>query len=62
MKAPCCGTCAFFKDAPDGLERGLPGLTSFGSAYASTRAGDGVCGRHQRHVTETSRCDHHKAD
>lgn len=54
--APACGQCGWFADAPAGIERGLPGLTALGSAHASSRAGDGLCARHDRYVPAAASC------
>ncbi len=51
-----CGTCVFFEDRPDDLERRLPHMASLSSAYASSRADDGLCTKHERFVAETSCC------
>ena len=51
-----CGTCSFFEDRPDEIERQLPALASLSSAYAATRGDDGLCLKHDRHVAETSCC------
>jgi hypothetical protein len=52
-----CSRCRHFDDAPATLEREIAGLTVMGSAYASVRAGDGLCRWHQRYLSSGSRCD-----
>jgi hypothetical protein len=51
-----CGACAHFRNDPAFLESSFPGLTSFSSAYASVRADDGVCARHDRYLAASSSC------
>lgn len=51
-----CGSCTHFRNDPAFLERVMPGLASMGSAYASVRAEDGVCSRHDRYLSARSSC------
>jgi hypothetical protein len=51
-----CGSCTHFCNDPAFLEKAMPGLTSMGSAYASVRAEDGVCSRHDRYLSARSSC------
>jgi hypothetical protein len=39
----------------------LPGLNSMSSAWASVRADDGLCGRHDRYVSASSFCEDYSA-
>jgi hypothetical protein len=48
--APYCRDCAHFRNDPAYLERVFPGLTSLSSGYASVRAEDGLCLRHDRYL------------
>ena len=51
-----CTGCRLFMNSPAALERALPGLASLGSAHASVRADDGLCGMHGRYVAATGVC------
>ncbi len=51
-----CGSCAHFRNDPAYLEAVLNGFTGLSSAYASTRADDGICRRHDRFVGPHSSC------
>jgi hypothetical protein len=51
-----CATCRFFDASPLALERQLPGLAALSSAHAASRAGDGYCSRHDRHLRATALC------
>jgi hypothetical protein len=42
--------CRHFRNDPAEIERLCPGLTAMGSGYASTRAQDGICLRHDVNV------------
>lgn len=45
-----CRLCDHFRNDPAYLEAVLNGFTGLGSAYAATRADDGLCQRHDRFV------------
>jgi hypothetical protein len=51
-----CGTCAHFCNDSDYLEAVFKGMTSFSSGYASVRAEDGLCTRHDRYLGARSSC------
>ena len=51
-----CGRCAHFENDPAALERAFPGLASMGSGYASVRAQDGLCRRHDLYLSARDRC------
>ncbi|MFI4867883.1 MAG: hypothetical protein ACHQDD_00850 [Steroidobacterales bacterium] len=51
-----CGSCRYFCQAPHEIESQLPGLRSLGSVFASVRASDGLCRRHDRYIGASSRC------
>ena len=51
-----CGSCRYFCQAPHEIESQMPGMRSLGSAYASVRASDGLCRRHDRYLTACSHC------
>lgn len=55
----CCGNCRHFRDAAAELEALLPGLRTLGSAYGAVRGSDGICERHGRYLTASSRCREH---
>lgn len=51
-----CVSCRHFRHAALEIEAVMPGLTSLSSAFASVRAADGLCGRHDRYVAASSVC------
>ena len=51
-----CGDCVHFENDPARIEAMIPGLTTMGSARASVRADDGICGVHDRIVTPRDGC------
>jgi len=51
-----CGGCRYFCQSPHEIESQLPGIRSLGSAWASVRAADGLCRRHDRYLRATSHC------
>jgi hypothetical protein len=51
-----CGICAYFRNDPAYLESTFKGMTSFSSGYASVRADDGLCIRHDRYLGARSSC------
>ncbi|WP_448203773.1 hypothetical protein [Azospirillum sp. sgz302134] len=60
---PSCRTCVHFRNDPAFLEAAFPGLTSLSSGYASVRASDGLCLRHDRYIGAQAYCaDHAPAD
>jgi hypothetical protein len=52
-----CGSCRYFCESPHEIESQMPGIRSLGSAWASVRASDGICRRHDRYLGATSHCD-----
>jgi hypothetical protein len=54
-----CRTCRHFDQRAPVLEFMLPGLAALSSAYASVRAGDGLCKLHERYAADSSLCDLH---
>ena len=52
----CCGSCGHFRNDPAYLEAVLNGFTGLGSAYAATRADDGLCLHHDRFVGPRNWC------
>jgi hypothetical protein len=57
-----CGSCRYFCQAPHELESQMPGLKSLGSMFASVRASDGLCRRHDRYLGASSRCDDYESE
>ena len=55
-EADCCARCAHFECEPVALELAIPGLRSLGSGFASVRADDGLCRRHERYLSAYARC------
>jgi hypothetical protein len=51
-----CVACSHFRNDPVYLETVFKGLISFSSAYASVRADDGLCTRHDRYLSAQSFC------
>jgi hypothetical protein len=51
-----CAYCAHFRNDPKYLEAQFAGLTSLGSAYASVRAEDGLCLKHDCYLRADSCC------
>ena len=51
-----CGRCDYFRNDPAYLEAVLNGFTGLGSAYAASRADDGLCLRHDRFVCPRGSC------
>ena len=51
-----CGRCIYFQNDPAALEQAFPGLTAMGSGYASVRAEDGLCRRHDLYLSARDRC------
>jgi hypothetical protein len=63
-KAPvarACRNCAFFRNDAAYLERELKGLSIMSSGYASVRAEDGVCLRHDRYLSAWASCGEFRA-
>ena len=57
VKQRRCGACAHFRNDPAYLESLFAGLSSLSSAWASVRAEDGLCLRHERYRDARSWCD-----
>jgi len=57
-----CGSCRYFCQAPHEIESQMPGLRSLGSLYASVRASDGLCRRHDRYLGASSRCADYESE
>ena len=55
-----CGSCRYFCQSPHEIESQMPGLRSLGSVYASVRASDGLCCRHDRYLGASSYCDEYQ--
>jgi hypothetical protein len=51
-----CAACTQFRNDPAYLEAAMPGLSSLSSAYASVRADDGICLRHDRYLSARAGC------
>jgi hypothetical protein len=57
--AAACRTCRHFEQRAPVLEWMLPGLSALSSAYASVRAGDGLCKLRGRYAADSSSCPSH---
>ena len=51
-----CRACRSFRNDPVFMEATFPGLNVLSSAWASVRADDGVCLRHERHLSAEATC------
>jgi hypothetical protein len=51
-----CATCTFFDNAPETLEREIPGLRSLSSGFAAVRDRDGLCRMNERYVPARASC------
>jgi hypothetical protein len=45
-----------FERDPAKIEAAIPGLRSMGSGFASVRANDGLCRKHERYLSAQSSC------
>lgn len=54
--AEVCARCVHFLSEPAALETIYPGLTAMGSGYASVRAQDGLCQKHDIYLPSEDRC------
>lgn len=55
---PRCGACRQFRSAAVVVESEIPGLRVLGSGYSSVRAGDGLCERFDRYLSDHHRCEY----
>jgi hypothetical protein len=51
-----CANCVHFQNDPAALEKAWPGLTSMSSGFASVRAQDGLCNRHDLYLSDFDGC------
>lgn len=51
-----CRNCRHFRNDAAFLESAFAGLSTLGSAWGSTRSDDGLCLRHDRHLSAESYC------
>lgn len=56
LAARTCGHCVHFCNAPATIEATYKGLSSMSSGYASVRAHDGLCNRHDVYLSYRDRC------
>ncbi len=56
VAAPRCADCRHFSNAPELLERRIPGLKVMGSGYSAVRTEDGLCALHDRYLSAGYRC------
>jgi hypothetical protein len=56
MSGERCGSCVHFRNDPAYLEMLFEGLAALSSAYASVRADDGHCRRHDRYLSAGAGC------
>jgi len=54
-----CETCKHFRNDPAYIEEAFRGLTSFSSGYASARADDGLCTKHDLYLSADCTCPHY---
>jgi hypothetical protein len=55
-----CANCLHFEDTPEAIEDAYPGLTAMSSGYASVRADDGLCRRHDLYLSAWDSCPSHE--
>jgi hypothetical protein len=55
-KSPCCAQCISFETDALVIEAEIPGLRVLSSGFASVRASDGLCRRHERLLSAASHC------
>ena len=60
-RPPHCGTCKHFRNDPAYIEEAFRGLTSFSSGYASARADDGLCTKHDLYLSADCHCWQYKS-
>jgi hypothetical protein len=51
-----CENCRHFQNDPVALEKTYPGLSALSSAFASVRAQDGICSRHDLYLPAWDHC------
>jgi hypothetical protein len=51
-----CANCAYFDNAPETLERLIPGLRTLSSGYAAARNQDGICSLRDRYLPAAAQC------
>lgn len=51
-----CRNCRHFRNDAAFLENAFAGLSTLGSAWGSTRSDDGLCLRHDRHLSADFYC------
>ena len=51
-----CRNCRHFRNHAAFVERAFAGLSTLGSAWGSTCSDDGLCLRHDRHLSAESYC------
>ncbi len=52
-----CGRCTHFMGSASDVESAFAGMGAMGSAYASVRAGDGLCNLHSLYLSDRAICD-----
>ena len=55
--AATCAACIYFENDPSAIENAFPGLVSMSSAFASVKAQDGICRRHEVYLSSRDNCD-----
>jgi hypothetical protein len=60
-RAACCEHCRFRCDDPREIERRLPGMASFGSAYGASIAASALCEVHDAWVSPRDSCSKFRA-
>jgi len=56
-----CEHCRFRRDDPGEIERRLPGMASFGSAYGASIAASALCEVHDAWVSPGDSCSRFRA-
>ena len=60
-RPPRCETCKHFRNDPARIEEAFRGLTSFSTGYASARADDGLCTKHDLYLGADCTCPRYAA-
>lgn len=56
---PACRDCLHFENDPSVIESKYAGLTAMSSGFASVRADDGFCRRHDLYLSGWDSCSSH---
>ena len=54
--------CAHFRNAPEYLEKAIPGLKTMSSGHASVRKDDGICTLHGLYLSADAHCEQYEPE